>query len=101
MFEAEFDKDHNLVKVPKDDGPGVSPANQEEAMQEETKQEDIVKYEALSWRWGDEAKGKYAVMIHKDGALYRKRVSKTLGLALKYLRFETERLIWIDALCIN
>ncbi|KAL5314435.1 hypothetical protein ACEPPN_017075 [Leptodophora sp. 'Broadleaf-Isolate-01'] len=60
-----------------------------------------IKYEALSWRWGDEKNGKYAVMIHKDGKLHRKRVSETLGLALKYLRFEEERFLWIDAICIN
>jgi Heterokaryon incompatibility protein (HET) len=101
MFEAEFDEKDKLVKVLRatsndsngeGEGEGASPANQEK---------NIVKYEALSWRWGDEYHGKYAVMIHKDGALYRKRVSQTLGLALKYLRFEKDRFLWIDALCIN
>lgn len=68
---------------------------------EETIKEDIIEYEALSWRWGNERHGECAVMIHRDGALYRKRVSQTLGLALKYLRFEKDRIIWIDAICIN
>ena len=40
-------------------------------------------------------------MIKKDGQLHKKRVSETLGLALKYLRYEKERILWIDAVCIN
>lgn len=60
-----------------------------------------IQYEALSWRWGDEAKGPYSIMIKQGGVLYKKRVSETLGLALKYLRFERERILWIDAICIN
>jgi hypothetical protein len=95
MFEAEFDDDDELIKVSGEtviEAEGASPPE---------KERNIVKYEALSWRWGDEQNGEYAVMIHKDGALYRKRVSQTLGLALKYLRFERERFLWIDALCIN
>ncbi|KAF2854236.1 hypothetical protein T440DRAFT_544500 [Plenodomus tracheiphilus IPT5] len=31
----------------------------------------------------------------------QKRVSKTLGLALKYLRRKNDRVLWIDAICIN
>lgn len=49
-----------------DEEEGTDPADQR------MKKEDIVEYEALSWRWGDEAGGKYAVMIHKDGKLFRK-----------------------------
>ncbi|KAH8600681.1 heterokaryon incompatibility protein-domain-containing protein [Bisporella sp. PMI_857] len=86
MFEAEFDKDDRLLRLG-EETPNTEPIS--------------IKYEALSWRWGDEKNGKYAVMIHKDGKLHRKRVSETLGLALKYLRFEEERFLWIDAICIN
>ncbi|KAJ4291042.1 hypothetical protein N0V90_010239 [Kalmusia sp. IMI 367209] len=60
-----------------------------------------ISYEALSWRWGDEDNGTYTIMIKKNGILFKKRVSQTLGLALKYLRLNQERTIWIDAICIN
>lgn len=40
-------------------------------------------------------------MIKKNGILYKKRVSETLGLALKYLRTKRDRILWIDAICIN
>ncbi|KAF2032465.1 HET-domain-containing protein [Setomelanomma holmii] len=60
-----------------------------------------IKYEALSWRWGDEDNSEYTIMIRNDGEMYRKRVSQTLGLALKYLRRGQDRILWIDAICIN
>jgi hypothetical protein len=62
---------------------------------------EIVEYEALSWRWGDEERGQFAIMIKKDGVLYKMRVSETLGLALKYLRSGRDRILWLDAICIN
>jgi hypothetical protein len=123
-----LDKDGKVVKVPKktpdtgsngsrednsaniasNGGTGDNNSNSgrnDNNRSDSTPQNDLepisIKYEALSWRWGDEKKGKYAVMIHKDGKLHRKRVSDTLGLALKYLRFEAERFLWIDAICIN
>lgn len=59
-------------------------------------------YEALSWRWGNEQMGEYAIMVLKGKLHFRKRVSRTLGLALKYLRYRAHpRILWIDALCIN
>ncbi|KAJ4392345.1 hypothetical protein N0V93_005971 [Gnomoniopsis smithogilvyi] len=61
-----------------------------------------VSYEALSWRWGNESEDKYAIMIKTSDGERKKRVSETLGLALKYLRYQTKpRMIWIDALCID
>lgn len=64
--------------------------------------DENLKYEALSWRWGNENSGEYAIMIQKNKQHYRKRVSRVLGLALKYLRYRTHpRILWIDALCIN
>lgn len=66
-----------------------------------TKIEDIFQYEALSWRWGDEKNGPHIVMLKNNGLLYKKRVSETLGLALKYLRTKRDRILWIDAICIN
>jgi hypothetical protein len=129
MFEAEFiqfKEKHKLVKVTKP--PIAKPETKRQAKshqsvkssnpptayswwlqqlppakeQPEKDTREIIHYEALSWRWGDETHGPYAVMILKDGALYKKKVSETLGLAMKYLRSETkERIIWIDAICIN
>jgi len=93
MFEADFVEDKELGdRLVRAGGKSLDETNQEQ---------HFVEYEALSWRWGEEATGEFTVMIHKDGAMYRKRVSETLGLALKYLRFEKDRYLWIDALCIN
>lgn len=61
-----------------------------------------ISYEALSWRWGNESTDEYAIIIKTKDGERKKRVSYTLGLALKYLRYKTKpRMIWIDALCIN
>lgn len=61
-----------------------------------------ISYEALSWRWGNESKDEFAIIIKTKDGERKKRVSYTLGLALKYLRYQTKpRMIWIDALCIN
>jgi hypothetical protein len=61
-----------------------------------------VEYEALSWRWGDEDNSQFTIMIYTDdGKTYKKRVSKTLGLALKYLRLSNDRILWIDAISID
>jgi len=68
---------------------------------EEAQDTGVIKYEALSWRWGDETKGLYIIMIKKYGEIYKKRVSETLGLALKYLRGEKDRILWINAICID
>jgi hypothetical protein len=60
-----------------------------------------IEYEALSWRWGDEDNSEYTIMIRNDYKIYKKRVSQTLGLALKYLRRGEDRILWIDAICID
>lgn len=63
---------------------------------------DKIAYEALSWRWGDEDNSHYTIMIRRDdGKMYKKRVSETLGLALKYMRLRKDRILWIDAISIN
>lgn len=122
MFEAEFDKNDELVKLEKNcerplgsrfdsesnktnggnhnDHEG-NDHNSGDSNSKDNPKPTIIEFEALSWRWGDEKHGKFAVMIEKDGKLYRKRVSETLGLALKYIRCEKERFLWIDAICIN
>jgi hypothetical protein len=62
----------------------------------------IIEYEALSWRWSDETHSPYAIiLIGNDGEKRKKIVSKTLGLSMKYLRREEDRILWIDAICIN
>lgn len=74
----------------------------EEKQRSKQRQIDSVRYEALSWRWGNEDTGEHAIMIMKGGKHYPKRVSRTFGLALKYLRYRADpRILWIDALCIN
>jgi hypothetical protein len=87
LFEAEFvdEEDEGLPRKVRLDGTLA----------------DRVPYEALSWRWGDEDGSKFAITIRSDGEIYRKRVSRTLGLALKYLRGEKDRILWVDAICIN
>ncbi|KAF2490030.1 hypothetical protein BU16DRAFT_553263 [Lophium mytilinum] len=107
MFEAEFDENRYLLKVNKQDGGNEYNGTQDKNVQNGTKskkkprKEHIIQYEALSWRWGDEVNTPYSIMIKKDGKLYRKRVSETLGLALKYLRHAEDRILRIDAICIN
>jgi hypothetical protein len=60
-----------------------------------------IEYEALSWSWGTEI-ATYGITIVEGGKRYKKRVNRELALALKYLRRENrERVIWIDALCID
>jgi hypothetical protein len=85
MFEAEFVAGLKLPQTRAPDG-----------------QLRDVKYEALSWRWGDEDNSHFTIMIYReDGKMYKKRVSETLGLALKYLRLPKDRVLWIDAISIN
>lgn len=61
-----------------------------------------VHYEAFSWRWGDEMNTAFAIEVRRNGIMYKKRVSKTPGLASKYLsKGNKDRILWIDAICIN
>ncbi|KAH5376396.1 hypothetical protein HBI16_075560 [Parastagonospora nodorum] len=87
MFEAEFVEGEDLPRI-------ASPIDSETLTK-------TVSYEALSWRWGDEDNSEYTIMIRDGDTMYRKRVSQTLGLALKYLRGGKDRILWIDAICIN
>ncbi|KAH8728584.1 heterokaryon incompatibility protein-domain-containing protein [Phaeosphaeriaceae sp. PMI808] len=85
IFEAEFVGDEPSPRIVSPDGHLTEP----------------VKYEALSWRWGDEDNSPYTIMIRENYQMYKKRVSQTLGLALKYLRRSADRILWIDAICID
>jgi hypothetical protein len=109
MIEAEFNEHNQLIAIeqPHWQTNDATQRNYITRNDDKRKDEELVKYDALSWRWGDEDKGEYTIMIRKSGAgyreqLFKKRVSKTLGLALKYLRLPAkDRMIWIDAICIN
>jgi hypothetical protein len=55
------------------------------------------RYDALSYVWGD-ANITVPIRLHDT----THPVTTNLGLALRYLRLaEEERIIWVDALCIN
>lgn len=121
IFEVELDiSDGTIVRVRSDssqytDVETTSDAKQgdervnrikklkfKERERSKQRREENVSYETLSWRWGNEQAGEYAIMVLKDKQHFRKRVSRTLGLALKYLRYRAHpRILWIDALCIN
>lgn len=123
----QFDTDGNLLKIDKDrilleTNPMESPRKvpeeedeedddddddegngevEEEDEEVEYKKRGYIRYEALSWRWGNEDGSPLTIMIKENGKLFKKRVSQTLGLALKYLRLNKDRILWIDAICIN
>jgi hypothetical protein len=89
MFEAEFVERETL--------PRIVVGHDSDACLAEP-----IAYEALSWRWGDEDNSHYTIMIRReDGKMYKKRVSETLGLALKYMRLRNDRILWIDAISID
>jgi hypothetical protein len=89
MFEAEFVERETL--------PRIVVGHDSDACLTEP-----IAYEALSWRWGDEDNSHYTIMIRReDGKMYKKRVSETLGLALKYMRLRNDRILWIDAISID
>ncbi|EXJ53371.1 uncharacterized protein A1O5_13390 [Cladophialophora psammophila CBS 110553] len=59
-------------------------------------------FEALSYCWNEETFGESTVETVKIFCnLEQTSVTKNLYLALKRLRFENGRLVWIDQLCIN
>lgn len=100
--------DGNGISKPNADSGETDRVKQIRTLKEDEKQRSLercrhnVSYEALSWRWGNEKNGEYAIMVLKGKQHFRKKVSRTLGLALKYLRYRAHpRVVWIDALCIN
>ena len=59
--------------------------------------DDNPTYEALSYVWGDARLRERICLQNSDF-----EVSKSLEVALRYLRHEdSERIMWIDAICIN
>ena len=103
MFEAEFDEEESSSeeaqsKESQSKGKHILPRVVDESGH---LTDQVTKYEALSWRWGDEDNSQHTIMIRERGKMYKKRVSHTLGLALKYLGQTEDRILWIDAICIN
>lgn len=115
LFEVEYDKDdQNVVRrvLSRDErlakrekyerrrASGKTP-DQSSGVQSLDVDDAAIKYEALSWCWGQEVKDR-AIRIQQGGKYYRLAVTRDLTLALKYLRHpHEERILWIDALCIN
>lgn len=115
LFEVEYDKDdQNIVRrvLSKDErsakreryerrrASGKAP-DHSSGVQSMDVDDAVVEYEALSWCWGQEVKDR-AIRIYEGGKYYRLPVTRDLTLALKYLRHpHAERILWIDALCIN
>lgn len=115
LFEVEYDKDdQNIVRrvLSKDErsakreryerrrASGKAP-DHSSGVQSMDVDDAVVEYEALSWCWGQEVKDR-AIRIYEGGQYYRLPVTRDLTLALKYLRHpHAERILWIDALCIN
>lgn len=59
--------------------------------------QQVKSYEALSYTWGDPGDTKPIIL---DGRRFN--VTKNLEAALRHLRYEEDdRIIWIDAICIN
>lgn len=64
---------------------------------QDTWQREDIKYEALSYAWGD---GRIERPIQLNGQSFL--VTATLHSALSYLRYQDElRALWVDAICIN
>jgi hypothetical protein len=60
---------------------------------------DRIKFEALSYTWGDiyDPQNRGNIMLFG----HRHEITKNLESALRHLRFEDkERIIWVDSLCI-
>ncbi|KAK4230009.1 heterokaryon incompatibility protein-domain-containing protein [Podospora fimiseda] len=84
LFEVDFDLVHGVIQT---NWTGKEPV--------------AVRYEALSWCLGQESK-EYGIRVKKGRNTFRLPVTRELALALKYLRRTKEdRILWIDAICIN
>lgn len=115
LFEVEYDKDdRNVVRrvLSKDERSAKrerlerrrqsgKTTDHSSGVQSLDVDDTVIEYEALSWCWGQEVKDR-AIRIQEGSKYYRLAVTRDLTLALKYLRHHhKERILWIDALCIN
>jgi hypothetical protein len=111
LFEVEFDENNIVRDIDDEDD---KPSHEKAKFDENSIVRDVddqngkpshdkavVKYEALSWCWGQESRDWGLRVVLKDGPR-RMAITRELLLALKYLRSRTvDRVLWIDALCIN
>ncbi|KAI1088697.1 heterokaryon incompatibility protein-domain-containing protein [Rostrohypoxylon terebratum] len=116
LIEADYDNPFHIPTIPdikKDDAqpnPMHNNSNPTQSDNDDSKRLEAqyqtvhkheIRYEALSWCWGNEPED-YAIIIEEDGKYYKRTIKKGLALALKYLRYTNEsRTIWIDSICIN
>lgn len=64
--------------------------------------EKLPEYEALSYVWTSDRKGKIRIYDGKERKLYPVSISKDLESCLRKLRYDDRtRCIWVDSLCIN
>jgi len=74
IFLAEFDEDNRLSRIPSQD---INHQTDKDEYDHDRQADEHVTYEALSWRWGDEDRGKYTIIVKQNGKLFKKRVSQT------------------------
>lgn len=60
------------------------------------------RYEALSYRWGDASETRLITIEDEErGATTKFQITVNLFLAMTRLRCESERMLWVDAICID
>ena len=69
-------------------------------VQKRLEKEDVPKYEALSYAWGESDTPEVIYVGHKGDITLA--VTRSLYQALPYLRYrDQERVLWIDAICVD
>ncbi|KAI8635266.1 hypothetical protein F5Y19DRAFT_5621 [Xylariaceae sp. FL1651] len=101
LIEIKFDHLGIAREVLTEKSPVIRPSGWFQRPDDDIRGQPI-EYEALSWNWGLRDAPDSAIMISAGTRRYRFRVRRRLALALKYLRRpNTDRILWIDAICIN
>ncbi|KAI1778833.1 heterokaryon incompatibility protein-domain-containing protein [Hypoxylon cercidicola] len=98
LIDADYDKDYHILTKPL----GLDSEERKLDGKYNAILDNRIKYEALSWCWGEESED-YAITIKQgEKSFYKRRIKKDLALALKYLRKSDKiRTLWIDSICIN
>ena len=74
--------------------------NRVDIVQKRLEKEDIPKYEALSYAWGESDTPEVIYVGHKGDVTMA--VTRSLYQALPYLRYRNRRrVLWIDAICVD
>ncbi|KAI4862267.1 heterokaryon incompatibility protein-domain-containing protein [Hypoxylon rubiginosum] len=115
LIDADYDNEYHIPTRRREDrkkpeektsqsGPEQEPDSEKKknpSAQYDIILENQIKYEALSWCWGEEEE-EFAIIIEQNDQPYKRRIKRDLALALKYLRKTNEsRTVWIDSICIN